>query len=343
MIRLRKAKPWRIGLSANLSVGESVHRRTFLNAVGMASQTMYSASHAIEFHSVCDGADAERAERAARILRTWDADVVIGHYASAAANAASAVYRGGGIPLLLPAATADALVEPGGLVFRVCDPDRSLARAIVDDLHDVHSISALGLQHDGSLHGKALSADIAAAAAISGIAVMDDMAAMDGAEAVLFAGQYPASVAFLRAHAALSPRLWVLTDDAVSPQLAQDLAGFGRGVLLYGFCPPSAFPSAAQLVSAHRERYGYAPGVYFLETHAALEIVCQYLQQDANAGTSLPEALQRRTWSTVLGTIRFIGNEGGAGRYGRWKLEADRLRYEKRLAVSEDEVAVDLA
>jgi hypothetical protein len=141
-------------------------------------------------------------------------------------------------------------------------------------------------------------------------------------------------VTFLRTRAACAPpRLLVLTDDAVSPELARALPGFDREVLLYGPRPPTTFPHAAEVVAAHVQRYNALPGVYFLETYAALEIVQQYLAWDAVRDIPLLGGLGECSWQTVLGPIRFIDNEGGAYRHGRWRFSGGQLSYEESLAV----------
>ena len=323
------AASFRIGLSANLSNGDSVHRRTFLRAAEMALEPLSGSNPQVELNYVCDGANAEAAVHAAHEFVAWEADVVVGHYASAAAAAAAEIYRPHGIPLLLPAATADALIEPGGVLFRLCDADRALAQALVRDLERTYAVKTLAIQHDESLHGRALSSNIRAAAEASDMAVGPDEEAVD---AVVFAGRFPESVSFLRAHAnGGPPRRLVLTDDAVSPELARELPGFDPEVLLYGPRPPTTFPHAENIVVAYQQLYQTIPGIYFLETYAALEIVRQYLDLGPPNRASFREALRQRLWQTVLGPVQFRNNEGGASRYGRWRFARGELGYEETL------------
>ncbi|OWW18040.1 ABC transporter substrate-binding protein, partial [Noviherbaspirillum denitrificans] len=274
------------------------------------------------------------AARAAAELAAWGADVVIGHFASAAADAARHIYRDAGIPLLLPAATAGGLVEAGGNVFRLCDPDRRLAEALTRDLSVTHGVSTLVVACDGSLHGVALSAEIVQAAMRRGQHVERIASRVVEcsvpADACVFVGQFDASVQFVqqqRAHGA-DTRL-VLTDDAATPELGAALRGYPEPVLVYGFRPASSYPAAQDLVLEHTRRHCYTPGVYFLETYAALQIVGDYLKQDQVL--PLAGALAAQEWDTVLGRVRFEGNEGGAARYGKWVLADGLLQYSQSL------------
>lgn len=310
----------RLGVSANLDPGGSVHLAAFDRAVRWAAED--EGVDPGDLAWVSDGASPEGGAAAARVLCAQGVGCVVGHFASGAARAALPAYAAAGMPLLLPAATADDLVTPDGLAFRLCPPDRMLAASLVRDL-DAGGPASLALLSDGSAHGRAMTAGVAAAAAGTGIRV----AGPDEADILLFSGLFKASTAFVRdRRAAGDHRPVVLTDDAVHPDLpAACGAGTGGPVAVYGFAPPDWNPLAAELAERHRREAGGPPGTYFVETYAAVRMALGALA-GARDRAVVVRRLTCRTWRTVLGELAPAEREaGGRGRHARWEIEAGAL------------------
>jgi ABC-type branched-subunit amino acid transport system substrate-binding protein len=312
----------RLGVSANLDPGGSVHRAAFERAVRWAA-----GDEGVDpdgFLWISDHASPEGGAEAARRLCAEGAGCVVGHFASGAARAALPVYAAARMPLLLPAATADDLVTPDGLAFRVCPPDRILASSLVRDLR-ADGISSLAPLSDGSAHGQAMIARVSEAAALCGMRVVGQAEA----DALLFSGLFKASAAFVRERrAAGDRRLLVLTDDAVHPDLPA-ACGAGAGgeadgpevapLAVYGFAPSEWNPLAAGLVERHRREVGGPPGTYFLETYAAVRIALGALA-GARDRAEVAGRLTGGTWPTVLGELATARREaGGEGRHARWE------------------------
>src|SRR5438105_843804 len=131
-MRLLRSEPRRIGLSAKIA-GPSVHGAAFQRA-GLLAESWLRRDPPLELVWVDDGACAAGAVQAAGTLIEQGVRVVIGHFASAAAEAAAQLYDRNGVTLLLPAATLDSLTRDHRCAFRVCPPDSALAQAICADL-----------------------------------------------------------------------------------------------------------------------------------------------------------------------------------------------------------------
>lgn len=318
----------RLGVSANLDDGGSIHRATFERAVRMAAAD--AGRTADDFAWESDGATPEGGIRASRRLVEAGVGAVVGHFASGAARAALPVYRKAGVGVLLPAATADELVTPDGVAFRFCPPDRELAATIADDLRDGHAISSLALRSDGSVHGDAVTELLAVEVPRRGIALVDDDAAgAAGAEALFFAGLFKPSAAFVRERRAAGDRRPILlADDALHAALPGAIGPGAGAVTAYGFAAPegagSAMPAAADLLTRYRVRHGEPAGIYFLETYAAVRVAIEALE-GARSRRAVLERLTGSTWRTVLGPLDLARREAAPVRYAAWAVEGDRL------------------
>ena len=127
-----------------------------------------------------DERDPERAVSLVRAL-AGDADVigVVGPKNSGSALAVQALARDAGLPLLLPAATADDLAGPG-TTLRMCAPDRqtaSTAALLLDGL----GCQGVRVESDDTAYGHRLAAAVRDAVHASGLTVVSGTAAADAA------------------------------------------------------------------------------------------------------------------------------------------------------------------
>ncbi len=324
---------YHIGAVANIAAGGSVHTTTFLRAIALAvEQLVPRCAGKLALHLISDNADAPGARRAADTLLCIGAHAVVGHYASVAATAAVPRYAEVGVPLLLPAATADALVDFFPNTLRLCGADGQLAAQICQDLQIHFRIGRLALQNDGGVHGSSLSAAIGTCLVQTTSIATTTL--LDEAQAVLFCGGFNESVDFVKELRGKSCDLPVfLTDDAVHPSLPAAIQGCGR-VYIYGFGPVTWHTAAHDICRAYRSRWNDEPGVYFLETYAALELVTQWVQNGIPSRCWL-EAVHDRAWPTVLGAIKFTRRQYRDPVYALWSVEGDRLRPARRLGQQE--------
>jgi ABC-type branched-subunit amino acid transport system substrate-binding protein len=132
--------------------------------------------------------DAREPELAAELVGRLAADArvigVVGPKNSGSARAAIPVARRAGLPLLLPAATADDLCRLGdGWAFRLCATDQATAAAAVALCRRL-GVARLAVVADATAYGIGLAESVRRAAAAAGIEVT---AGLDGAGAVFHA------------------------------------------------------------------------------------------------------------------------------------------------------------
>lgn len=291
-------RPWRVGLSAHLTGGGSVHTRTFEAALHRGLLRPGAHGPLVELHCACDGAAAGPAEAVAQRFVAAQVDVVVGHFASAAAARAAPVYARAGIPLLLPAATAAPLTRHTN-VFRLCPSDDTIRAVVLAHLRTQCAWRRLCVQTDGGSSSQAFAQEIRAAVTdAAGLQLVD---APEQAEALFFVGRLHAAVQKLHALSNALPHHLLLSDDAIHPDMANALAARGRCALAFGL--------------------DNQPGelTYFAETCAALEIALA-LPQRLQPGEGCCAALRRLAWPTALGPVRFSGGENPAARVATWQL-----------------------
>ncbi|EOI3457618.1 amino acid ABC transporter substrate-binding protein [Cronobacter turicensis] len=271
----------RIACVACLDPKFSIHTHTFLRAVVLARHCLLGPS--VQIRLFDDNASREGALRAARDILAWSPDAVVGHFASAAADAAAPEYAAHNMPLFLPAATASHLTR-NATTWRLCDNDADYV-AWLSEQTELAQWCVAPPEHDGSLHGISVAEQLAARLRLTPYGTTR-----------LFSGRYAASVryAIRWAHTDLPGRL-ILTDDAGSTALAPDLLAHGinpdrHDILIAGICPHPAGETARRVREIWRRRWGGEPGTYLWETLAALQTAARYPELPAQ---------------TVLGPLRF--------------------------------------
>jgi len=263
----------RIACVACLDPQISVHTPGFLKAVRLARSFALSPDVQVDLYN--DDACAAGAARAAQQIIASKPDIVVGHFASSAAQAAAPLYAEAGLPLILPAATRTDLTQTPG-TYRICDNDRDyvtwLCRALNGPIHAAYS--------DGSAHGDSVVAAVQRTTAFR---------AQTPAETVLLSGLYKPTVALA---GTIKARRLVLTDDADMPQLGADLAAagvdFDRTDVYLGALAPAPSGSTARRIQA----LGTPPATYGWETIAALQVAAVFKDRPP-------------CFETVLGPLRF--------------------------------------
>ena len=262
-----------IACVACLDPAISVHTPGFLRAVALARALALPAGVRVDLYD--DRASAEGGASAAQRIVADRPDVVVGHFASAAARAAAPLYARAGLPLILPAATRTDLTRHRG-VFRVCDNDRDYVDWLCDAIgRPIHAALS-----DGSAHGDSVVQRVRNAACFT---------PAEPADTVLLSGLYRPVVALA---ARTRARCLILTDDADTPSLAADLAAAGldldRTEVLIGALHRTPQGALARRILKAEP----APGAYFWETIAALQVAAAHPR-----GTEATD--------TVLGPMRF--------------------------------------
>jgi ABC-type branched-subunit amino acid transport system substrate-binding protein len=183
---------WSIGFVAPLSSGEAVVAVPMLEAVlrgaGAAAAAAGIARRlgaTVEVRPLDDDRDPARAaELVGRLAADPSVIGVVGPKNSGCARAAIPVARAAGLPLLLPAATADDLCRlGGGWVFRLCATDAATAAAAAALCLRL-GVGRLAVVADATPYGAGLAAAVADAARAAGIEVGERL---NGRDAVFHA------------------------------------------------------------------------------------------------------------------------------------------------------------
>lgn len=302
-----------VGITAALDPQVTPHGRTFLRALAAARNHIPDLCR-VHFVFSDDAADPGVARAVAKRFVADGLDLVVGHFSSDAALAVLDIYADAGIPLLNPAATANAVTAGPG-VYRLCPPDRALAACLLQ-FAGSRGWRSLRLCSDDSAHGLAIAAAVRSAAAEYGIEIVRSGRSC----AAVFAGRFAASAAHVAEHLAASPDLpLVLTDDAVSVHMPGRPA-LRPPVYAVGFRPADTYPDAQCVCRQHELLFGTQPETYFLESYAAFQVVAALLAAPSTA--RLGRLLDQSSFATVLGPLRFEGGDACGLGHALWSLGA---------------------
>jgi branched-chain amino acid transport system substrate-binding protein len=159
-----------IGVVAPFSTEEAVVAGPLLAAV---EEIVATSNPSVRVIAHDDGRDPSRAaEGVATILAESGCIGVVGPKNSGCALAAAPLATHAGVPMLLPCATADELTSDGGVVFRLCAPDRLTAAAAID-LAGILGIERFAVIADETEYGLGLAGKVRAAATAANLDLVD--------------------------------------------------------------------------------------------------------------------------------------------------------------------------
>jgi ABC-type branched-subunit amino acid transport system substrate-binding protein len=168
-----------IGVIAPFSTEEAVVAGPLLAAV---EEIVEASGLPVQVVAHDDGRDPDRAAQAvADLIAAPGCIGVVGPKNSGSALAAAPLAAAAGLPLVLPCATADELAGEGGVVFRLCAPDRATAAAAVTLAIEL-GLRRLAVFADDTAYGQGLAAKVRAAArGASGVDVAESVESADAA------------------------------------------------------------------------------------------------------------------------------------------------------------------
>ncbi|MGP2502518.1 ABC transporter substrate-binding protein [Pantoea ananatis] len=262
---------------ACMDQNKSVHTKTWLRAIELAREFVLPAQVTLKLFD--DNADAQGAAEAARQIVEWKPDAIVGHFSSAAAEAAAPLYAQHNMPLFLPAATAKHLTS-SATTWRLCDNDEDYVNWLLPLLMQ-EGEDTLAIEHDGSIHGKSVAHQLN---------TRIKMAEKSGQSATtFFAGNFRSALdrALNWASDSADGARLILSDDAFSNELvpsllASDFDLYSHKIFVAAIAPQPTGETASKLITTWQERWGGMPGCYFWETLAALQVACQYPDFPAN-------------------------------------------------------------
>lgn len=285
----------KVGISAWLEIGGSVHRDSFVQAVETAKE--HFSLPECEFFLADDGANPEQARQAATEFCARGVQLVIGHFSSSAALAALPIYQRHNVAVILPAATSNDISRYSN-ALQLCAPDDVFASCVVEDMVRHSAIASVSIRSDDSIQGSSLREYLNTEFDSRGI----ETRAICTPDYSLFCGTFDHSVEAVTSQA-MTGKV-VLFDDALCPELAEALIDFEPPIYIYGFKPSSAYDAYNIFASCHENLFGNeVPRTYFMETMVAFQILAALSQKENLTRIDSIAALLNQRFDTAIGTI----------------------------------------
>jgi len=253
------------------------------------------------------------------------AHAVLGHICSGATKAALGIYKESRLVAMSPSATNPALTQSGDYpnFFRTIASDDAQARLEVDFALDVLKVKKIAVLHDKGDYGKGL-AEFAKSfiesdprgevvlyegvtpGAVDYSAVVNKIKQAE-AEAVIFGGYHPEASKIVSQMRKKAMDAHFISDDGVKDDTFIKVAGqFAEGVYATGPVDTTHNPIAIEAIQAHQDKFGEAPGAFFLNAYAAaLALVNAFEKSCSTDYDDLMRTLRSEWVATPLGIIRF--------------------------------------
>jgi branched-chain amino acid transport system substrate-binding protein len=276
----------------------------------------------IELTTVDDFCDPEQAVAAAKKLVSDGVIFVAGHYCSAAAIPASAIYEAGGVLLISPASVNPMLTELGRAnVFRVVPRDDADAIVAGDYLADHWADKKIAILHDNTTWGAGIAEATKKQLNHRGVTEAiyqtyvpgkhdygEEIAALQAADiAVAFIGGYHSEIGLMARQARDRGYLvQLVTGSSLASEEFGLIAGpAAEGTLFTFLADPRRNAEAAPVVERFRAS-GFEPEGYTLYTYAAVQVWAQAAEQAGSLDLpAMIASLREHQFDTVLGPIDF--------------------------------------
>jgi len=281
--------------------------------------------HPIELIVEDDVCKPEIATNSATKVVGDGAHAVLGHICSGATKAALGIYKESRLVAMSPSATNPALTQSGDYpnFFRTIASDDAQARLEVDFALDVLKVKKIAVLHDKGDYGKGL-AEFAKSfieadprgevvlyegvtpGAVDYSAVVNKIKQAE-AEAVIFGGYHPEASKIVSQMRKKAMDAHFISDDGVKDDTFIKVAGqFAEGVYATGPVDTTHNPIAIEAIQAHQEKFGEAPGAFFLNAYAAaLALVNAFEKSCSTDYEDLVRTLRSEWVATPVGIIRF--------------------------------------
>lgn len=317
------AQDLRIGLAAPLSGPMAP-----LGAQMLQGAQAYSDERAIDLLAEDDGCTAEGGRTAAQRFVAEKAEIVVGFLCTEAIEAAMPVLTPAGIPVITPAVRTDSLTDlrerTGWPVYRLApraDAERNAAASI---LLPRWRQALFAIVDDGTIYGRELAESFRLAAEQAGLKpvfvdtfrpALDNQIGLAGrlrraGATHVFVGGDRSDIAVLARDAAgLYYQLTIAGGEVL--RAAPGEVALADGVLMVGL--PEWAEIAEPEVLSKLEAGQVRPEGYALPAYAALQSAFSAVEAGRDTGKGPIEALDARTFETVLGPVAF-GEKGDVRR-----------------------------
>jgi branched-chain amino acid transport system substrate-binding protein len=259
--------------------------------------------------------------------------VVIGSYSSESTLALVPFATRKQVPLVIPTATADNVIEQGSSwVFRLCAGSRAYAAAMLDFLKNHGAPKTMAIVYENTNFGQSVAAAMRKAAAEGGVTIVDEEAYSAGSPSyspmlqrvqerrpeVIYFGSYLLDASTLMHQArqvGLQARYFTAAGTGFSAaEFPTEDKGAGRDaeytIAASQWVPQVTWPGAKEFDEKFFARYGSHPAYHAVQAYAALKVVAAAI---GAAGKLEPgairDSLKALHLDSAFGPIHF--NENG--------------------------------
>lgn len=290
----------KLGVTAALTPGLTIHTETFVSAVNTAMATLPEhISRKVEIEWFCDQMSAQGGSETSKHFVSAGVDAVVGHFSSRAAAAAIPIYLTASIPVILPCSSQNDLTSENvhnatPFVFRLSASDTALISATQKLLHKLDRVpEEILVWAADSIYAKELMK--VAEQVFGGAGVLGNTCVE---KALLLLGHHYEvlnKIEELRGSGCNAPI--IIVDDAVDNDLTQKLEP-QHAHSVFGIT--SALRASGKQVDKPQD----FKIPFYRETHMAVEIAATALAHGANREV-LAQSIRNTKWSCLAGVADF--------------------------------------
>ena len=331
----QQSKPGRIGIITALSGTQQAFGQAHDRGYDMALEEINASGGVLgKPLAIVKYDDQSKADIAASgVAKLVDQDKVsalVGSYSSESTKAIVPLVARRGVPLLMPTATADNVLDnTEGWSFRLCSGANDYAHAMVGFFKDVGLPKSVAIIYENTNFGQANGAAMKKAATAAGVPIATDESytakspsytAMlqkvkdKNPDAIYFASYLLDATSLM--HQArqvdLNPRYYTAAGTGFSaPEFPTEEKGAGKDAeytfSVTQWMPESKWPGSADFAKKFQARYGSVPAYHAVQAYTALKVMVDAVKRagtwdpvairDALKTTSIPE--------TTFGPVKF--------------------------------------
>ena len=331
----QQSKPGRIGILTALTGTQQAfgqaHDRGFDMALEEINASGGVLGKPLEIVKYDDQSKADiAAQGVAKLVDQDKVSALIGSYSSESTKAIVPLVARRGVPLLMPTATADNVMDnTEGWSFRLCAGATGYADAMVGFFKDVGLPKSLAIIYENTNFGQANGASMKKAATAAGIPIATEESytakspsytAMlqkvkeKNPDAIYFASYLLDATSLM--HQArqvdLNPRFYAAAGTGFSaPEFPTEEKGAGKDseytFSVTQWMPESKWPGSAQFTEKFKAKYGSTPAYHAVQAYAALKVMADAVKRAGKWDpTAIRDALKATNMpDTTFGPVKF--------------------------------------
>ena len=270
------------------------------------------------------------AQGVAKLVDQDKVSALIGSYSSESTKSIVPLVARRGVPLLMPTATADNVLEnTEGWSFRLCSGATDYANAIVGFFKDIGLPTGIAIIYENTNFGQANGAAMKKAATAAGIPIAADESytakspsytAMlqkvkeKNPDAIYFASYLLDATALMHQsrQVDLNPRFYTAAGTGFSTaEFPTEEKGAGKDaeytISVTQWAPESKWPGSKEFTEKFKARYGIIPAYHAVQAYTALKVMAEAVKKAGKwDGAAIRDALKNIDLpETTFGPVKF--------------------------------------